>query len=81
VCSRSTKRRGRKTYCSSLAYLIDEKQLTKDCGESSGITAIKSETGKSEGKDFHTKEVSFRREDFDTPSLASGRENFSATRL
>jgi hypothetical protein len=81
VCSRSTKRRGRKTYCSSLAYLIDEKQLTKDCGGSHEVIGMRSEAAPSEGKDFHTEEVSFRREDFDTAPLTRGRENFSATRL
>lgn len=63
--------------------MIDEKQLTKDCeGFLLVIRDDRGERVKSEGKDFHTEEVTFRREDLDEGwELVRGRENFKATRL
>ena len=62
MCIRRTKRRGVNTYSTRVVYLIDEKQLTKDCG---GMFVVMGRAemwwtrGEGEGKTF-----SHRRSDF-----------------
>ena len=57
-------------------------KIPRDCGKSSRGRDGGGERGQSEGKDFHTEEVSFRRDGLEEAwGLTSGRENLRATKL
>ena len=83
MCTRRTNAGGTGTYPDRLAYLIDEKQLTKDFKEvPRRMGAGGARAGSSGGKCFHIVEASFR-----LAALAgawefkSGRENLRPTKL